>query len=544
MQISTALFLQTHNASQNQKASPGEALKALAQGNEPLSQMPTSSTSLKEVVTTMLSHLAQEITSKSTLLETVQQSPLFKNLGNFSTDLQSLLKMLKSDALFSKEVLLFENFQKNIETIDAKVLKNQIQHSGLFLESALASKLTKEALSSSLKTLSAELKTYLADTQKTVLLAKELTPLVESLAKPQSLNPLEVQNTLKQTLALVRQSIREHLSFESASPLKESLLQSAKIENSIKELPLLASKIENSPQQAVSIIHKWANSLKEVLLTIQNEINTNAPTLLNSTLATQIESLLQQTISLPQASTSWLMDGSLREQLLLLANRLKQEISLHDPVALKQANHAEKSTLIEQKIVSLLKPEVYLSSDVMKKLSINPADASILGDIKGVLSNLAEKLTHSPQTQSTHALELTNKLLTQIEYHQLVSYVGSTTHVYVPFVWEGLKEGSMMMKQTSENAFHCQIDLDLEQYGKIHMMLVLSNNEYLDMSIATQKESLKEKVGEHLSSLKQALNEVGIITQSIKLLEYKEETILKKEYFDDTNLNFGINISV
>lgn len=102
----------------------------------------------------------------------------------------------------------------------------------------------------------------------------------------------------------------------------------------------------------------------------------------------------------------------------------------------------------------------------------------------------------------------------------------------------------MMMKQTKEDAFHCQIDLDLEQYGKLNMMLLLSGENSIDMTIATQKSELRDKVSEHVSDLKKALNEVGIITQSVRLIEYKEESVKKKEYFSDDTLNFGINITV
>ena len=102
----------------------------------------------------------------------------------------------------------------------------------------------------------------------------------------------------------------------------------------------------------------------------------------------------------------------------------------------------------------------------------------------------------------------------------------------------------MQMKQTQEDHFHCQIDLDLEQYGKINMMLLLSQDKYIDITIATQKNELKEKVSEHLSSLKQALNEVGLIIGNVKIIEYKETSGAKNDYFADKQLNFGINISI
>lgn len=543
MQISTALFLQAQNTAQSQKLSPQEALKTLTQEIQSASLLPTTTSSLKEVITSMLTQLAAETSSKSSILETLQHSALFKNFGNFSTDIQSLLNVLKSDKTFEKEFLVLQNFQKNIDSMDAKVLQSQIRHSGVFLESTLASKVTKEALIETLKSLSIALESHFAQTNKSAMLTKEISPFVQKLSEPQALSSQQLQEVLKETLGLLRQSVKQHLSFESPSPLKASLALVDTLEQSSKELALVASKMKNAPQEAKKTIESFVARLQDTLKTLKMELQTHLQSGANQSIVTQIETLVQQTTHLVQNSSSSLMvENTLKEQLLLVANRIKQEIAIHHSEASKQTSHAQNTAVLEQKILSFLKPELFLPPALMQKLSLNSEQADILGDIKGTLSALSEKLTHSTQTQS--ALEMTNKLLTQIEYHQLASYVSSATHVYIPFTWEGLKEGSMMMKQSSDDAFHCQIDLSLEHYGKLHVMLVLSNKTYLDMSIATEKESLKEKVSEHLSTLKQSLNEVGIITQSVKLLEYKEESIVKKEYFLDDSLNFGINITV
>lgn len=544
MQISTALFLQAQNTAQSQKLSQHSAAKTTAQDiTSPFLPAATPS-SLKDVITTMLTQLAAEASSKSGLLETLQKSPLFKNLGNFSADMQTLLGSLKNAKGFEKEFLLLQNFQKNIDTVDAKVLQNQVRNSGIFLESTLASKATKEGLSETLKSLSSALTSHLSQTHKTALLTKEITPYLQKLSEPQSLSSQQLQEVLKDTLSLLRQSVKQHLSFEAPSPLKPALALLDTLEKNSKTFALVASKIENAPQQAKAIIETFTANLQETLKALKQEIQTHLQGGASQSIVSQVETLLQQTTLLPQSSNALMADNTLKEQLLLMANRIKQEITLHHPEATKQVNHLENTALLEQKILALSKPELFLSSSLMQKLSLNPEQADILGDIKGTLSTLSEKLTQSTQAQTQNALEITNKLLTNIEYHQLVSYVGSSTHVYIPFVWQGLKEGSMMMKQSSEDAFHCQIDLELEHYGKLHMMLVLSNKVYLDMSIATEKETLKEKVSEHLITLKQSLNEVGIITQSVKLLEYKEESLIKKEYFLDDSIKFGINISV
>jgi len=544
MQISTALFLQTQGTSQEKKVSKEAVAKVLSQGLEPPSAMPTQSNSVKEVVTQLMGTLASEAKSKGAVLEFLQHSPLFKNLGHFQNDIKSLMSLLKGDSAFEKPLLLLQNFQKNIETMDSKQLKTQVQNSGIFFESTLAKSVSKEDITMALKSLVAEIKEQLTQTLKTPAFTKEITPLLERLSEPKILTTPQLQTTLKATLEVLRQSVKEHLSFEPHAPLHVSYALAQKLETLLQSLPLLTSKIENA-HEPLHVSQKITTELKELINTLKAELLKSAPPEMVAEVMPMMEVLLQnpqitgtQPLLLPTS------DLSLEEQLLLFTNRLKQEITRHEPQTPKLATFMEKSVQIEHKILSMLKPEVFLAPEVMQKLSINPADTHILSDIKGVLTSLSDKLVASSHPNATNALETTQKLLTQIEYHQLVSYVGSSAHVYIPFTWDGLKEGSMMMKQTKEDAFHCQIDLDLEQYGKLNMMVLLSGENYLDMTIATQKNELRAKVNEHLSTLKKALNDVGIITQSVRLMEYKESGVGKKEYFSDDTLNFGINITV
>ncbi|ATB68230.1 hypothetical protein SJPD1_0100 [Sulfurospirillum diekertiae] len=265
-------------------------------------------------------------------------------------------------------------------------------------------------------------------------------------------------------------------------------------------------------------------SSKEVLLKTES-------TLLSSAVATAV---MNSSVTKAPETTE--------EALKMVVNRIKQQIEILDPKSIQQSDFVDKSTVLEQKIHGLIKPELFVGKAIAQKLSLDPTDVELLSDMKGVLTKLSDNLQTSPQNKE--ALEITNRLLTQIEYHQLVSYVSSSTHLYVPFSWNGLQGGSMMMKQSSDNNFHCQIDLDLEAYGKLNMMLVLSGEKYIDISIAVQKKELSEKITQQLNNLKQAFNEVGLITGNVKMLEYKDVSTVKNDYFSGEKLQFGINITI
>ncbi|MBV5278777.1 MAG: flagellar hook-length control protein FliK [Campylobacteraceae bacterium] len=551
MQISTSAFLNAQlTLHVDKKVVQESASKTFASKEEATLLTPNTNQSVKEVVAKLLSSLVDEAKSKTAVLDLLKNGAVFKNLGSFSSDLKTLVDVLKSDKNFEKPLLFLQNFQKNIDVVDGEILKKQVQNSGLFLESKLANKFLDEPIHPTLKTLIAEVKEHLSATNKSSLLAKEVATVLNALQSPKEISQSELQANLKSVLGLLRQSVKEHLSFESTAPLKEAYGVATKLESVAKQIALITSKIENI-SNSPEVENSFVAQVKEILSTLKQESqkmqvafqNDKTVSLVMGEIITQLDSLLAKESFLRPIAVHE-SENSIEDQLKMVASRIKQQIALVDPQSAKQAQYQENSALLDQKLQSFIKPEIFLNHAITQKLSINPADMEILGDMKGVLTHVSETLSSSNTPNAKEALEVANKLLTQIDYHQLASYVSSATHLYIPFAWDGLNGGSMMMKQTKEDHFHCQIDLDLEKYGKINMMLLLSQEKYIDITIATQKNELKEKVSEHLQSLKQALNEVGLIIGNVKLIDYKEDKMAKNDYFSDEQLNFGINISI
>lgn len=547
---------------------------------------------LKSVITNLLMNLSQEVKSKSAIFEMVQNSPMFKNLGNFSADLKALITLLKSEPNVSKTLLLLENFQKSMEGLDGKILKEQVQNSGVFFESKLANKTSNETQLIAVKNLVAELKEHLAQTNKSTVLGKEIDKILTSLSQKEQSTPKELHSELKNVLDLFRQSVKQHLSFEAAPVLKEGYKLVLKLEQALQSIPLLVSKMQNStnPAQVEQIFTQQIKTLLTALKEVFPQIATlstsktaveslkspssvaleplNVPKttqeqpvlglgqkldqIMNvssnelpfnfEALATQLNTLVETKNFIP-FTLKQDVDLTLQEQLRMVTNRMKQTIELVDPQSPKQVKYIDNALLLEQKIQTLLKPEAFNNTALMQKLSLIPSDMEILGDMKGILTKLNDQLS-TMTVKSNETLDLVQKLTTQIEYHQLLSYVSSSNHLYIPLSWQGLKEGSMMMRQTQDESFHCQIDLDLEHYGKINMMLFLSQNKYIDISIATQKNELKDKVMENLQELKIALNNVGLITGNVKLIEYKANGFAKQQYGSEVMSNFGINIKI
>ncbi|KHG34636.1 flagellar hook-length control protein FliK [Sulfurospirillum sp. MES] len=550
----------------------------------------------KEVVAQLLGSAISEAKSKSAIYEVLQKSQLFKNMGNFADDIKTLTTTVKLDSTIAQPMALLQLFTKNIDQIDTKMLQTQIQNSGIFFESKLANTLKIQGASDTLEALRTHIQTHL-DTPllQSSPITKEISAVLDLLATSQDLSSKEAQGNLKTLLDLFRQGVKQVLA--EPSMFKEAYQTVQKLEYAIKQTDLIASKVENYP--ASMKVEEHFNAQVQVLV---EQLKENLSELGLNDLEPQIDELLLKgnflqeivkslksslldaanTMSIPKTPVSAMQEGALlqehtveepmsdqeviassvqnssvtamplpsssampqsvEEALKMLANRIKQQIEVIDPQTVRQAEFNTKSSTLDQTIHALIKPELFVGKTLAQKLQLDPSDVELLSDIKGVLTKLNEAFATSPQNKE--AYEITNRLLTQIEYHQLFSYVSSSTHVYIPFSWEGMKNGSMMMKQSTQESFHCQIDLDLEYYGKINMMLVLSNDKYVDMNVAVQKSELKKKIGDQLPKLKRALNEVGLITGMIKMLEYKDVSAVKNDYFSGEQIEFGINLKI
>lgn len=578
MEISTASLLANQLQTLDPKANAKESATKIIQEHAkelPFLTSPQKSipNNAQEVIGTLLGAAVSEAKSKSAIFEILQNHQLFKNMGNFAEDIKTLPSLIKPDAITTKPLALLELFTKNIQMIDGKVLAQQVNHSGIFFESKLAQEATQKGVETLLKELTNNIQTLLKETtQANASIPRDIAPLLEQLSQTSSLSTKESQEGLKQLLELFRQNIKQEQALVPSGSFKEVYTNVQKLDYALKQMDLIGSKVQNYPA-SMNVEQNFTTQVKVLLELIKEQLPAlnlkeiqpqvdqllAKESLLKSSLElltpvekevtaqplpSEIKESMAQTIVMPSSLSPSVsqLPQTVEEALQLVVNRLKAQIELMEPATIKHADFLEKAKGLEKEIHALIKPELFVGKAMAQKLSLDPTDVELLSDMKGVLTKLNHSLSLSGQNKE--ALEITNRLLTQIEYHQLVSYVSSSTHLYIPFSWDGLKGGSMMMKKSSDEQFHCQLDLDLEAYGKLNMMLILSNEKYIDMTIATQKKELSDKLTHHLSLLKRAFNEVGLITGNVKMLEYKDVERVKKDYFKGEELQFGINITI
>lgn len=271
-------------------------------------------------------------------------------------------------------------------------------------------------------------------------------------------------------------------------------------------------------KQAKIIIHSNnippASSLKSI-----TDAKDAKPTQIQQTMPTYaIISQLQ-----PQPLTQ--VSNDLQTRLAQAISKLQTIIQQSDAVALKLPPVLSRLENLQSQIKHQLSP--LLTSP------IKPQDSTI-NDIKRVLLEVQQNTHNKESPIAKESNTLATRALSQLEFHQLYSYVSQQTHTYLPYLWEGLQGGALQYKRDSEKTY-CKIDLEFEQFNRVQILIALFENHYITLTIGVEHPQLFHRIAEHIKTLRNMLHSVGLIPQSVTLFptlqEMPYESFAKEEAF-------------
>ena len=569
-----------------------EALKEA--DSKTLEQMvKNNSGSVNDVLKNLFENLKNGTKSNASIENMLKNTNALKDLGNVSTNLSNLLESVSKDESLQKFKPILESFLKNIKDMDANTLKEQLKNSGVFLESKLATtpnakleniltqiqNLVKEINTPQAKQVG-ELLTKLLQTPQNQANStnadftnnlKSLTTALQNLNT--SLTPSQTQNlsTLTNQLkTLVNTGTLVESKIENSVPLDRSVQSStqgniqpntqAPIQNlketlsslqNLQSKDILTAQVKENPNtllQNIQIKDSINVQTKDLLLQIKADILQN-PTLQNRNILPMIDNLLKMPDLFTKAenlqnltSTNNLstFSNNFMSNLSPLLTTLKENLESLNPNNSNLQNHLTK----------LVDKVEHLIQDLVN----NPkGEVKVAEDMKTVLLKMQDELATKTDVKSQDLAKQVDKLLTQIDYHQLASLTSNANNVYLPFLWEMLEDGNISMKKTEEEKFYCQINLTLKDFGKVDLMLALYDKNKLDLTIYAQREHFKIALRDNMQQLKVALNSVDLIPVNIKLLDLKEEKGIVEEpvkiyanngYNDNFNSSSKIDIRV
>ncbi|HEX5710309.1 MAG TPA: flagellar hook-length control protein FliK [Sulfuricurvum sp.] len=217
--------------------------------------------------------------------------------------------------------------------------------------------------------------------------------------------------------------------------------------------------------------------------------------------------------------------GNFTENLKSLLTDLKSDSSLEHQVQ-KLTTSVHPTSLLD---IPVLKEKISNSGIFMESkiaLLLNASESKIeseMGnDVKSQLLALKEELTSTQSPENDKLQQQIDKLITHIEYHQLLSHLNDSNSLYLPFAWDGLEKGSLEFKKKRGDTFYCEINLTLKEYGKIDLFMGISQTNQLDIHIRTEKSELKTLLEHHLSALRSLLIDSGLIPRAIRIVDDSE----------------------
>lgn len=464
------------------------------------------------------------------------------NLKSLLTNLQTL-----SNSLSSNETQTLNNLTNQLQNLikDSSLIESKIQNN-------IPISTTKEQLNTQTKELLNQIRNEFIQNPN-LSNSKNLISQMDDLIKT---NDLFKQNSNFLEPKTVLNAIANSTELKSLSTTNQNIsnlvLNLKNIVENISTLETKALNLQNITDPKNTLLQNITETLSNLKTELSNIKGVDATNLnqliskldnlqnLFSKIEVQNNPILQNLQTLNQGTFLSNFANNLNSILLNLKESLTQ--SQDNPQNLNLQNDLQKNITKVENIIR----------DVITNPNILKNDFSMTNDMKSVLLQLTQELANKSDPNSQEIMKQVERLLTQIDLHQLNSLNSNSNYVYIPFFWEMLEDGSINMKKSDEEKFYCQINLTLKDNGKLDLMLALYDNNKIEINMYAQREHFKDKLKENIPKLRQALNSVDLIPISIKLYDLKEvqedKKTQKTNIYSNTNLNddldLGLNIRV
>lgn len=233
--------------------------------------------------------------------------------------------------------------------------------------------------------------------------------------------------------------------------------------------------------------------------------------------------------------------GNFSEELKILLTTLKSEPSLA-PKLLKLEAFLQPASPLDIPVLKekIANSGIFMESKLGSLLEASPSEFEerIGYDVKAQLLLLGEEIEQLQPVNHEKFQTKIDQLLTQIDYHQLLSHLNNSNSLYFPFTWDQLEHGSLSLKKGKKESFYCEINLTLKEYGEMDLMMGLYGENQLDIQIQTQQGEFKTLLQEHLGELKRLLMNAGITPRSVRIYEASEVITSKMSAYTPEDNSF------
>ena len=371
-------------------------------------------------------------------------------------------------------------------------------------------------------------------------------------------------------------------------PLPSYSLKESPIPKLIQELTNSLTDIKkgiaSGGEKADANIVKLQNINSEILKALPTDINS-----LPKEIRTQLQNLLQASLKatgegiqtrlegfikqLPEGIKNHPLVQNLTKDLTVSIEKLLQtpmKSVLQDTgVALEaklkaivemfqQMEHSEslKTEAGRQEEVTILPQGKDTVTHESKQPQMQPDISSIKKDLKAGLLQLKQLVVEDGKetlkgfstadltpTQRESAVRVIDGLIKDIETFQVLSKTTDSFYTFLPISWQELKDGEVSFKRGRSDArgmsYSCRVNLDLERFGKLSVMIMMYNKEFL-VSFRAENSGFQAVLNNNAKELQDSFIARGLNLKAVNVLDGNDTSLEQFERLESLERTISI----
>ncbi|GEM_PF-6256968 len=509
----------------NQKANP---LLDMLMQNTPQSNIPNVSNQLNpaEFLKNIFQVIKNGDTPQNAIFEMLKNNPTVKNSGSFGENIKELVTMLNQNQTQNSQNI--NTLLTHIKNLQPQILQNSLLNSGIFMESNLLKMATgndtqMQDLTKDIKAVLLQLKNEIQNAKPTVTQTTmpQTTPQQNIATQPQ--NP-QLQTTTTQSTMTPQQTMQQAVTPQTQGHTPQPQVQGTQTQPQAPQpTTQQISTQPQVPQQGQSPQVQPQTQQPITQQPIPNTQQMQQPNIQQQPLQQNQPNTLQS-----QFTNQTIQTNTAQNQNITNQQQIQQNPQNTDNIHAQHANNQR-------------------NTNIPLRMENNPYAQSNSNTISNKVQSSATQSTESTQAQQStpnqNILNQTEKLIAQIEYFQLMSLYGNGNYFYMPFYWEDLVGGTIYTRKDEEKTY-CEIDLELQSYGNIKVMVSLFGKETIDISFSVQNHDFKAILQDNLKLLRGALNKAEFNLMGIKIIDKQKNTNPYAQNIDQSSQMHSLDIKI
>lgn len=170
-------------------------------------------------------------------------------------------------------------------------------------------------------------------------------------------------------------------------------------------------------------------------------------------------------------------------------------------------------------------------------------------DMKNILLQVKEQIEHLKYSEAVIKELKTSidKVLSQIDYYQLSSFSSNSSHAFISFLQDDIRDVDIKFKNDENGEFSCLINLTLKENGDLKILLQLDEKNRISINIGVENQNFKVHIQNALQKLRTQINTLGLSLLNLNIFDLNDDKNKSNEfkaYIDNQGLDFGLDIKV